>query len=497
MPLLASICHSDSYWPCLRFLQEHGKIVTNKMSEIERSPDRGPENVLSALLRRKLGRLADMAAFLAASDQPLADGATQLQYLRDNLTDIIVALNGENGDPQLHRLRVAEYPDTPFYNGILDTDPTLFDTDSAEIADTQTRVFVVSDHYLYFPDTEKLVRLTGDPLFTFNALLKSRGVLRRPSFHMKYGFRPSTSHPATRQNFRDAAIALRDLLTAAAPEGFDPYVEEGQGQGFGRMLTRDLVVIDKRGDREIAQLAPNEDTAGESEPITGMTVAEISAASGAPIRTVRDRFQKLLGDAYIGRGELNILPMPQAQALVAELRAERAIPLADMPEGWCRVNPLLNQVRTELGVQIALAQALDALRAADLAPAKLNVDPLYTHKGGVWCVRENGALDALRGDPKIGTRHTTKSGKPTPTAPPTPAERKPAQIGLRSTADDITTFLAANGYRVEPSAVIATASDNPLIKPEYDSNRRADVYSYRSSRRIIEALTEGKIMLDF
>jgi hypothetical protein len=515
-------------------------------------PDPGAEKssdaVLEAILRRKLGRFADYAVALAGGDAPLATAISELERMRNELNDVLAALTGKEPGRSVQS-RLGEFPDTPFYNGILPRDMAAFDEleNDNEVPDGAVRVFVIADHYLYWPDTQKVMELFGDPLYVFDALFRTRGVYRPPSYHMKFGFRHANTQLARSKIFRIAADRLNAMLTEVTPEGFTPILTEGNGAGFGRMLNPGFVIVDKRGDPAFAHLIPEEPPA-EDEPVEGMTVAEVVRASGASDSLVRKKFQEILGDDYnSGRGVV-ILPTAQAKALLAQLEAERAEPLVEMPEGYCLVRHIADRVGKELGIIINTEHAATKLAAADLKPVKLNLTRAHATQGGIWCIKEEGAYEALL-ESKRGSssgRHPAPPPEAAPTQQPATAEARPdpapelpddadeepaapepaavepapasevtldvsvgspeepaspepqpeaaaepesPRITLSNTAGDIVAFLTSLGHTFTEQQVVDASRENDLIKPQYDRQRGEDVYSHRSARRIIEALT--------
>jgi hypothetical protein len=404
------------------------------------------------------------------------------------------------------------YPDVPAYQRLLGTD----DIPAVEPLnpDASVRLFMLSDTRLYSPDTERMVDLEGDTLWAFNTLAATRDEMLQVGDHMARDFRDKNPE-SRRKTFRYALTKMVGDLESILPRDTPILLETPPSRSTRRQLHPNIIIEDMRGNKAYAHLLEAPVPAQEIVVTEPLSMGKMASLSGASRMTVRDRLVQFYGvEEFALLGKDYEFPPEVAGPIINALRAERSAPLVPMPEGYTRVNLLVDQS----GRRIDIIAAVRTLEQHGYHPVRLNIDPKFTSRGGIWVVEEAGALETLRTKNRWQRpRHEPASVEPAkepatasaepvektateagiapaettlaaaPPAEDTAAESQKRRVGLgrTSSVSDIVAYLAAKGIVVEPGDVTQAANAEPLVDKQAVDK---DSYSFYAAKKIVAAL---------
>jgi hypothetical protein len=301
-------------------------------------------------------------------------------------------------------------------------------------------------------------------------------------------------------------------------------------------LNQDFVIADSRDDPAyhdlVVDVVPFADQreaaeAAEAEP-QGYPLSWITREVGVHHTTLERRMTKADWEAaYTGPGGVVLFPAELAKEIVNRFD-EHTRPLEQLPDGWVRISELIAELPTGMMTNRAIA----LLSKAGLEPRQVNLERKYARRGGVWCVAQEGALEALLDVPRrapatlaarslaapapdktltVSIELTPPAPEPVPPPeqPPAPKPAEPVaevplpapvravqsiELGLRNSAADIAGHLAGYPGLTEPISardVEYAAMQDRKIKPEFGRDGSAQ-YSHYAAERIVTALLAAR-----
>lgn len=505
--------------------------------------DKPHEMVLRRAAAIRLGQLANYLTAIAKQmrDPQLALPAKELGVAEGGLQGMVEALTEyEDADdalaalnesatayaPERPRLEANEYPNLPFYQGIIPAD----EIPAVNPGDPSAAITLRILRNNHIEVNGNVRELRGEVLYLFNAFLTHRDAPVGIRALLGHGFRESADDSVTRTRFHIAFRGLRGMLNEITPEDFVPIHDIGLSTKLReRLLNPDFVIEDVRDDPAYDHLVTNvlpfaskreAAEAAEAAP-QGYPLAWITREAGVHHTTLERRMTTADWDAaFTGPGGVVLFPIELAKEIV-ERFDEHKRPLETLPEGWVRVAEVIAQLPGDM----MTSRALDRLRKAGLEPRQVNLEKKYARRGGIWCVQEEGALDALsdvqrrapathaaralaspapdlavRDEITIAVsppmREPVEEIRPEPvTAPALMAIEAEASVSLqlRNSAAQIAAHIWNQAPdlqgKVTAHAVEIAAMQDRMVRPEYGRDGAAS-YSYYAASRIAKAVMQ-------